>query len=177
MKDIWEIEYPSHKRMVKKLCIESHEMSSRHNKRIAEGEESVANEPLHPAKEFVSKILPKRSPLFEGWDRQFWKSNHPEMNQSGKQNGCVDVKERPVMCVYKVISVSFNHVYGLRRHVVQFIHNRNQRLMLDAHLRSYLWLDEWHGLTMEDIREYERETKDLINENIKSAHHEDSKGG
>lgn len=31
--------------------------------------------------------------------------------------------------------------------------------MLRAHRQAWAWQDEWHGLTMEDIREIERQTQ------------------
>lgn len=31
--------------------------------------------------------------------------------------------------------------------------------MLRAHRQAWTWQDEWHGLTMEDIREIERQTQ------------------
>ena len=31
-----------------------------------------------------------------------------------------------------------------------------------AHRQAWAWQDEWHGLTMEDIREFERETQLLL---------------
>ena len=33
-----------------------------------------------------------------------------------------------------------------------------RRTMLSGHLKAWLWQDEWHGLTMEDIRAIEKET-------------------
>ena len=30
--------------------------------------------------------------------------------------------------------------------------------MLNGHLKAWLWQDEWHGLSMEDIRVIEQET-------------------
>lgn len=31
-----------------------------------------------------------------------------------------------------------------------------------AHRQAWAWQDEWHGLTMEDIRNFERETQLLL---------------
>jgi hypothetical protein len=31
--------------------------------------------------------------------------------------------------------------------------------MLRAHRQAWAWQDEWHGLTMEDIREIEKQTQ------------------
>lgn len=34
--------------------------------------------------------------------------------------------------------------------------------MLRAHIQAWVWQDEWVGLTMEDIRNIERETQELL---------------
>lgn len=34
-----------------------------------------------------------------------------------------------------------------------------RKTMLRAHRQAWAWQDEWHGLTMEDIREIERQTQ------------------
>lgn len=34
--------------------------------------------------------------------------------------------------------------------------------MLKAHRRAWLWQDEWYGLTMDDIREIERQTQEIL---------------
>lgn len=31
-----------------------------------------------------------------------------------------------------------------------------------AHRQAWAWQDEWHGMTMEDIRNFERETQLLL---------------
>ena len=31
-----------------------------------------------------------------------------------------------------------------------------------AHRQAWAWQDEWHGLTMEDIRNFERETQQIL---------------
>lgn len=34
-----------------------------------------------------------------------------------------------------------------------------RKTMFRAHRQAWAWQDEWHGLTMEDIRELERQTQ------------------
>lgn len=34
--------------------------------------------------------------------------------------------------------------------------------MLRAHRQAWAWQDEWHGLTMEDIRQIERQTQEAL---------------
>ena len=37
-----------------------------------------------------------------------------------------------------------------------------RKTMLKAHRRAWLWQDEWYGLTMDDIREIERQTQEIL---------------
>lgn len=41
--------------------------------------------------------------------------------------------------------------------------------MLKAHRRAWLWQDEWYGLTMEDIREIERQTQEILRKKMAAA--------
>lgn len=34
--------------------------------------------------------------------------------------------------------------------------------MLRAHRQAWVWQDEWYGLTMDDIRQIERETQEAL---------------
>lgn len=40
--------------------------------------------------------------------------------------------------------------------------------MLKAHRRAWLWQDEWYGLTMDDIREIERQTQEILRNKMAS---------
>lgn len=37
-----------------------------------------------------------------------------------------------------------------------------KKKQVSAHRQAWAWQDEWHGFTMEDIREFERETQLLL---------------
>ena len=41
-------------------------------------------------------------------------------------------------------------------------------MLLALHQQMWCWADEWHGLTMADIRELEEKTKRELQEEIKS---------
>ena len=41
--------------------------------------------------------------------------------------------------------------------------------MLKAHRRAWLWQDEWYGLTMDDIREIERQTQEILRKKMAAA--------
>lgn len=41
--------------------------------------------------------------------------------------------------------------------------------MLKAHRRAWLWQDEWYGLTMDDIREIEKQTQEILRNKMAAA--------
>eukprot|EP01135_Chromosphaera_perkinsii_P010477 Nk52_evm1s2139 gene=Nk52_evmTU1s2139 len=131
---------------------------------------------LFPARVFRPQKFPQRGPLFKGWAEAFWRKTSSSCREKtnsyfvssdrDRSSLSTDETTRPVMCVYKLISISFHHMYGLRSHVQRYILDRNETLMLDAHLQSFLWMDEWYGMGMEEVREYEEETKGILNSSI-----------
>lgn len=41
-------------------------------------------------------------------------------------------------------------------------HSHTHKKQVSAHIQAWAWQDEWYGLTMEDIREFERETQLIL---------------
>ncbi|GBM43212.1 Membrane-associated phosphatidylinositol transfer protein 1 [Araneus ventricosus] len=69
---------------------------------------------------------------------------------------------KPIMCAYKVCRVEFRY-WGMQTKIEKFIHDvALRKTMLRAHRQAWAWQDEWHGLTMEDIRRLERETQEEL---------------
>ncbi|KAM4765000.1 LOW QUALITY PROTEIN: cytoplasmic phosphatidylinositol transfer protein 1-like [Cyanocitta cristata] len=92
---------------------------------------------------FFSSAKTGRGPLREGW-RQHTK---------------------PIMCSYKLVSVKFE-VWGLQTRVEQFVHKVIRDILLIGHRQAFAWVDEWCGMTMEEVRRYEQETQEATNELI-----------
>lgn len=70
----------------------------------------------------------------------------------------------PIMCAYKLTTVEFKW-FGLQGRVEKFIQSSERRLFTKFHRQLFCWMDEWHGLTMEDIRRIEDDVqKELANE-------------
>jgi hypothetical protein len=46
--------------------------------------------------------------------------------------------------------------------IEQFIHDGLRRPMLMGHRQAWVWQDEWCGLTINDIRELEKETQRML---------------
>ncbi|XP_073392189.1 uncharacterized protein [Physcomitrium patens] len=81
-----------------------------------------------------------RGPLKEGW-----------------QKTC-----EPVMCAYKCVTVDVPY-WGFGSRLEKFISKNAQRkILLEGHRKCFCWLDEWHGLTMEDVRRMEDETTEAL---------------
>ncbi|XP_013789837.1 phosphatidylinositol transfer protein alpha isoform-like [Limulus polyphemus] len=71
----------------------------------------------------------------------------------------------PVMCAYKLVTTEFKW-FGLKNRVESFIQKSYRRIFLNFHRQVFCWLDHWYGLTMEEIRAIEDETKKVLNKQI-----------
>lgn len=92
-----------------------------------------------------------RGPLSENWVDEYWSEvrDKQQPSSSGKA----------MMCAYKLCRVEFRY-WGMQTKIEKFIHDTALRkTMLRAHRQAWAWQDEWHGLTMADIREIERQTQ------------------
>lgn len=92
-----------------------------------------------------------RGPLSESWLEEYWREvqGKPQPLPNGKS----------LMCAYKLCRVEFRY-WGMQTKLEKFIHDvALRKTMLRAHRQAWAWQDEWHGLTMEDIREIERQTQ------------------
>ncbi|XP_038214824.1 protein retinal degeneration B [Zerene cesonia] len=99
---------------------------------------------------FVSQKC-NRGPLNETWLEDYWREvrGKPQPLPNGKS----------LMCAYKLCRVEFRY-WGMQTKLEKFIHDvALRKTMLIAHRQVWAWQDEWHGLTMEDIREIERQTQ------------------
>ncbi|XP_066293521.1 phosphatidylinositol transfer protein alpha isoform-like [Branchiostoma lanceolatum] len=67
-------------------------------------------------------------------------------------------EKEALMCAYKLVTIEFKW-WGLQTAVEHFIQKSERRIFTNFHRQLFCWLDEWHGLTMEDIRRLEDETK------------------
>lgn len=87
-----------------------------------------------------------RGPLKEGWRSQ----------------------AKPIMCSYKRVCCSFE-VYGLQGRTEEFVHKTIRDILLVGHRQAVAWIDEWHGMSMDQVREYERELQEKTNDKVKSS--------
>ncbi|XP_071449416.1 protein retinal degeneration B [Hetaerina americana] len=108
-----------------------------------------------------------RGPLVETWLDDYWN------DVKGKKQPTLNGKS--LMCAYKLCKVEFRY-WGMQSKIEKFIHDiALRKTMLRAHRQAWAWQDEWHGLTMDDIREIERQTQEALKR--KMEHGKDSSGG
>ncbi|KPI92744.1 PREDICTED: protein retinal degeneration B [Papilio xuthus] len=92
-----------------------------------------------------------RGPLSDNWLEDYWKEvqGKPQPLPNGKS----------LMCAYKLCRVEFKY-WGMQTKLEKFIDDvALRKTMVRAHRQAWVWQDEWHGLTMDDIREIERQTQ------------------
>lgn len=74
-----------------------------------------------------------------------------------------DWKERkddyPLMTCCKLYDIEFKW-WGLQTKVESVIVRAVRRLLHNFHRQLFCWIDKWHGMTIEDIREMEAKTKE-----------------
>lgn len=101
-------------------------------------------------KHFVSEKT-GRGPLSDDWLEEYWRE------VKGKKQPTA--RNMALMTAYKICRVEFRY-WGMQTKLEKFIHDvALRKTMLRAHRQAWAWQDEWHGLTIEDIRELERQTQ------------------
>jgi len=83
----------------------------------------------------------------------------------------------PIMTSYKHCSVEFRY-WGLQSRVEAYVHRYALRdILFMGHRQVFCWIDEWFGLTMEDIRQIEEDTKRELDMMIAEGNEEQGAGG
>jgi len=67
----------------------------------------------------------------------------------------------PVMTCYKLVTVNFKW-FGFQGRVERFLQHFERRVFTVFHRRLFCTTDEWYGLTLEDVRVLEEETKKVL---------------
>ncbi|XP_049861390.1 protein retinal degeneration B isoform X3 [Schistocerca gregaria] len=110
-----------------------------------------------------------RGPLTETWLEDYW--NECRGKQMPLPNG------KSLMCAYKLCRVEFRY-WGMQTKLEKFIHDvALRKTMLRAHRQAWAWQDEWHGLTMDDIRQIERQTQEALKRKMGAAENESQDSG
>lgn len=72
---------------------------------------------------------------------------------------------QPIMCSYKLVSVSFD-VWALASRVESYVHKVIQDILLLGHRQAFAWIDDWIGMTIDDVRTYEKEMQEKTNTKV-----------
>ncbi|XVE59766.1 hypothetical protein DITRI_Ditri05aG0073500 [Diplodiscus trichospermus] len=84
-----------------------------------------------------------RGPLLDGW-----------------QDNC-----NPVMTAYKLVTVDAPY-WGFGYRLEQALLAGERALFMESHRNCFGWIDEWFGMTLQQIRELEQQGDCLLNEKI-----------
>lgn len=77
-------------------------------------------------------------------------------------------KNKPLMCCYKLVTAEFK-MWGFQSKVENFLMKFERGLFYDFHRQVYCWMDEWFGMTMADVREYENQIKRDLDAKLKEG--------
>ncbi|KAK3011762.1 hypothetical protein RJ639_012428, partial [Escallonia herrerae] len=80
----------------------------------------------------------RRGPLLEGW-----------------QDSC-----NPVVTAYKLVTIDAPY-WGFGSRLEQALLSGERALFLESHRNCFAWIDEWYGLTVEVMRELEKQSEYL----------------
>lgn len=72
---------------------------------------------------------------------------------------------QPIMCSYKLVSVSFD-VWALASRVESYVHKVIQDILLLGHRQAFAWIDDWIGMTIDDVRDYEKVMQEKTNDKV-----------
>ncbi|KAF7708321.1 cytoplasmic phosphatidylinositol transfer protein 1b [Silurus meridionalis] len=75
---------------------------------------------------------------------------------------------KPIMCSYKRVQCSFE-VYGFQGRTEEFIHRNIRDILLVGHRQAVAWMDEWHGMNLEEVREFEKQLQQKTNQKMKDG--------
>uniref|UniRef100_A0A182USW1 Phosphatidylinositol transfer protein N-terminal domain-containing protein n=1 Tax=Anopheles merus TaxID=30066 RepID=A0A182USW1_ANOME len=95
---------------------------------------------------FFKSRITGRGPLVEGWRQT----------------------DEPMMCSYKLVEASFE-VWGLQTRVEDFIQKCIRDVLLLGHRQAFAWIDEWHGMSIDDVRMYEKDKQTEANDKLRQS--------
>jgi len=81
---------------------------------------------------------------------------------------------KPIMCSYKLVDVRFDMIYLLQGKIEDFVHKSIREILLVGHRQAFAWIDEWFGMTLQDVRDYEAKMQEETNEKVRQKGSEPS---
>merc|ERR1719410_1256810 len=81
---------------------------------------------------------------------------------------------QPIMCSYKLVDVRFELMSLLQNRVEEFVHKAVREILLVGHRQAFAWIDEWFGMDIQDVRDYEARMQEETNEKVRLSGSEPS---
>jgi len=81
---------------------------------------------------------------------------------------------KPIMCSYKLVDVRFDMMYLMQGKIEEFVHRSIREILLVGHRQAFAWIDEWFGMTLQDVRDYESKMQEETNEKVRQKGSEPS---
>ena len=102
--------------------------------------------------------------------KHYKREEDPKFFRSEKTNRCPLIEgwrdsDKPIMCSYKLVNASFE-VWGFQTRVEAFIHGCIRDVLLLGHRQAFTWIDNWLGMTLDDVREYEKRLQEETNQKV-----------
>ena len=69
----------------------------------------------------------------------------------------------PIMCAYKLVTTEFSF-FGIDSFVETIMQDTERRVFLNFNRQVFCWIDNWYGMTMQDIRQLEEKLKEELDE-------------
>jgi hypothetical protein len=69
------------------------------------------------------------------------------------------------MCSYKAVKVSFE-VWGLQGKVESGVHRAILDIIIRGHKQAFVWMDDWYGMSIDDVRKYEKKLHEETNQKV-----------
>jgi len=141
-------------------------------------QENAHNLPEKELKKREVEIIDITSPLEKDYkeDEDPCKFHSEKTERGPLEEGWIE-KADPVMCAYKLVTVEFKW-WGLQTRVENFMMSMETNIFLRFHKQVFCWIDEWYGMSMEQVREFEDELRVQMTKKIedvkKNASEEDT---
>jgi len=73
---------------------------------------------------------------------------------------------QPIMCSYKLVDVRFDMMYLMQARIEEFVHKSVREILLVGHRQAFAWIDEWFGMSLQDVRDYETKMQEETNAKV-----------
>ncbi|XP_033630744.1 cytoplasmic phosphatidylinositol transfer protein 1-like [Asterias rubens] len=77
-------------------------------------------------------------------------------------------QSKTIMCSYKLVRVKFE-VWGFQTRVENMVHKAIQDILLLGHRQAFAWIDEWFDMSVEDVRNYEKQQQEETNSKVNAG--------